>query len=238
MGFESTDQSGLNQKLIVIEKWAFHFFWLERGGRWGLSPLTSLADHQKLNKIQKWAFHFFGWRGVANGVRVHQPAWLIIRSEHNPKRSISFYWLERGGRWVLSPLTSQADHQKLNIIKIWAFHFIGWRGVVDGVWVHWPAWPIIQSECNPKMSISFFWPERGGRWGWSPLTSQADHQKLNIIKKWGFHFLTEEGWRMGFESINQPSQSSDVERNPKTSISFYWLEMGGGWGLSPLTSLP
>ena len=32
---------------------------------------------------------------------------------------------------------------------------------------------------------------------------------------------------MGFESINQPSQSSEVERNPKTSISF--LLAGEGW---------
>ena len=37
-------------------------------------------------------------------------------------------------------------------------------------------------ECNPKMSISFFWLERGGRWGLSPLTSPADHQKLNVIQ--------------------------------------------------------
>ena len=42
---------------------------------------------------------------------------------------------------------------------------------------------------------------------------------------------------MGFETIDQPSQSSEVERNPKMSISFYWLERGGGWGLSPSTSL-
>ena len=44
------------------------------------------------------------------------------------------------------------------------------------------------------------------------------------------------GWQMGFESINQPSQSSEVKRNPKTIISFFWLERGGRWGLSPLTS--
>ena len=41
---------------------------------------------------------------------------------------------------------------------------------------------------------------------------------------------------MGFESIDQPGQSSEVERNPKMSILFFWLERGGGWGLSPLTS--
>ena len=38
-------------------------------------------------------------------------------------------------------------------------------------------------ECNQKMSISFFWSERGGRWGSSPSTSPANHQKLNIIQK-------------------------------------------------------
>ena len=31
---------------------------------------------------------------------------------------------------------------------------------------------------------------------------------------------------MGFESINQPGQSSEVECNPKTSISLFWLERG------------
>ena len=45
-----------------------------------------------------------------------------------------------------------------------------------------------------------------------------------------------EGWCMGLKSIDQPSQSSEVEHNPKMSISFYWLQRGGGWGSSPLTS--
>ena len=42
---------------------------------------------------------------------------------------------------------------------------------------------------------------------------------------------------MGFKSIDQPGRSSEVERNPKMSILFFWLEMGGRWDLSPLTSL-
>ena len=168
------------------------FLWLEIGGGWGLSPLTSPADHQKLNVMQKVAFHFFGGREVVDGVRVHQPAWLIIRSKLNPKRSISFYWLERAGRWTLSQLTSFADHQKLNVIENWAFHFYGWRGVADEVQVHQSARQIIRSERNPKMSISFYWLERGGGWGLSPLTSPADHQKLNVIQKRAFHFI---GWR-------------------------------------------
>ena len=77
------------------------------------------------------------------------------------------------------------------------------------------------------MSISFFWLERGGRWGSSPSTSLADHQKLNIIQKQAFHFLAGERWRMGFKSIDQPSQSSEFEHNPKMSISSFLA--GQGW---------
>ena len=35
---------------------------------------------------------------------------------------------------------------------------------------------------------------------------------------------------MGFESIDQPSRSSEVEHNPKMSISVF-LEMGGRQGV-------
>ena len=213
-------------------------FWLERGGRWGSSPLTSLADHQKLNVIQKWAFHIFGWRGVVDGIWVHRPARPIIRSwmqsknkhftflagerwqmglksfdqpgrssevELNPKTSISLFWLERGGRQGSSPLTSPADHQKFNVIQKWAFHFFGYRGVVDGIRVHRPARQIIRS--------------------W--MQSKNKH----------FTFLAGEGWQVGFESIDQPGRSLEVECNPKMNISLFWLERGGGWGSSPLTSL-
>ena len=38
-----------------------------------------------------------------------------------------------GGRWGLSPSTSPAENQKLNVIQKWEFHFFGWRGVADGV---------------------------------------------------------------------------------------------------------
>ena len=40
----------------------------------------------------------------------------------------------------------------------------------------------------------------------------------------------------GVESIDQPSRSSEVERNSKMSILFFWLESSGGWGSSPSTS--
>ena len=71
MGFESIDQPGQSSEVERNPKMSISFFWLERGGRWGSSPSTSLADHQKLNVIQKQAFHFFGWREVVDGVRVH-----------------------------------------------------------------------------------------------------------------------------------------------------------------------
>ena len=139
MRFYPSTSPAVHQKFNVIQKWAFYF---ERGGGWGSSPSTSHADHQKLNVIQKWAFYFVGWRGVANGVRVHRPAQEV---ESHPKMSILFFWLERGGRWGSSPSISPADHQKLNIIQKWAFHFFGWRGVVNGVWVHRPAWQITRN---------------------------------------------------------------------------------------------
>ena len=43
---------------------------------------------------------------------------------------------------------------------------------------------------------------------------------------------------MGFESINQPGQSSEVECNPKMSISFFGLERGGGWGFKSIYPYP
>ena len=139
-----------------------------------------------------------------------------------------------GGRRGSSPLTSPADHQKLNVIQKLGFHFFGWRGVAGFEYIDQPSWSS-EVECNPKTSILFFWLERGGRRGLSPLTRLADHQKLNVIQKQAFHFLAGEVWQMGFESINQPSWSSEVECNPKMSILFFWLERGGRWGSSPLT---
>ena len=146
--------------------------------------------------------------------------------ECNPKMRISFFGLKRGGRWGSSPLTSHADHQKLNVIQKWAFYFVGWRGVANGVWVHRPAQEV---ESHPKMSILFFWLERSGRWGSSPSTSPANHQKLNVIQNEHFIFLAEEGWQMGFESLDQPSWSSEVESHPKMSILFFsWRTVADG----------
>ena len=112
--------------------------------------------------------------------------------ECNPKSSISYFWLERGGVWGSSPSTSPVDHQKLNVIQKCAFLFLAGE-----VWkirfksIDQPG-RSSEVECNPKTRILFFWLERGGRWGSSPSTSLADHQKLNVIQKQGFYFY---GWR-------------------------------------------
>ena len=181
------------------------FFWLERGGGWGSSPSTNPADHQKLNVIQKWAFNFLAGEGWWMGFEsIDQPG-QSSEVEPNPKTRILFIWLERDNRWGSSPSTSHTDHQKLNVIQKWAFYFVGWRGVADGVLVHQPAGQSSGFECNPKMSILFFWLERGGGWGLSPLTSPADHQKLNVIQKWAFNFF---GWRAVVHGVpvHRPAQ--------------------------------
>ena len=205
MGFKSIEQLSQSSEVEHNPKMSISFFWVKRGCGWGLSPSTSPANHQKLSITQKWAFHFFGWRGVADGVWVHRPAQLIIRSWPKSKNEDFIFWLKRGGGWGLSPSTSLANHQKLIVIQKQAFNFIGWRWVVDGVWVHWPVWPKSEVDCNTKMNISFYWLERVGRWDSSPSTSPADHQKFNIIQKWGFHFI---GWRGVVDGVwvHQPAQ--------------------------------
>ena len=150
--FESIDQSGQSSEVERNPKMSISFF-DELGVLFcilvNFCCWDHLVDHQKLNVIYKNEYFIFDDLG---GLLLHF-SWLLLlgllgRSpevEHNLKMSISFFWLERGSGWGLSPLTSPAHHQKLNVIPKWAFHFIGWRGMVDGVWVHQPAWPIIRS---------------------------------------------------------------------------------------------
>ena len=177
MGFESIDQPGQTPEVVHNSKTRILFFWLENCGGWGSSPSTSPADHQKLNVIQKMSILFI-WLERGGRWGSSSTSGRSSEIEHNPKMSILFFWLERGGRWGSSPSTSPADHQKLNVIQKWAFYFFGWRGVADGVRVHRPAGQSSGVECNPKMSILFFWLERGGRWGSSPSTSRP------IIRSW------------------------------------------------------
>ena len=158
---------------------------------------------------------------------IDQPGWSS-EVEQNPKMSISCFWLERHGGWGSGPFTSPAGHQKLNVIKNWAFHSLvgeGWQMGFEFI-----NQPGRSSEANiiQKQAFHFFS---------SPLTSPASHQKLNIIKIWAFHFF---GWRQVVDRVwvHWPAWLIiSSEHNPKRSISFYWLESGGGWGLSPLTSL-
>ena len=169
------------------------FFWVEKGGGWGSSPSTSPANHQKLNIIKIWAFHFLAgdrwWMGFKS---IDKPGWSL-EVEHNRKMSISFLWLERGGGLGLSPLTSPANHQKLNVIQKVAFHFFGWRGLADGVRVHWPARLIIRSWTYSKNEHFILLVGEGWQMGSSPSTSLANNQKLNIIQKWAFHFFGRRG---------------------------------------------
>ena len=106
--------------------------------------------------------------------------------------------------------------------------YISFFDDLGGLFLHFSHRSLLRSlgrssevKRNPKMSISFYWLQRGGRWGLSPSTSPADHQKLNESKNEHFIFLAGEGWQTGFESIDQPGQSSEVEHNPKMSISFF-----------------
>ena len=123
-----------------------HFIFMAGEGWW--MEFESIDQPYQSSEVEynpKMSISFFGWRGMADGVRVHQQPSQLSEVECNPKTSISFLWLERGCRWGLSALTSPADHQKLKVIQKWAFYFFGWRGVADGVQVHQPAWPIIRS---------------------------------------------------------------------------------------------
>ena len=145
MGFESINQPGRSSEVERNPKTRISFFWLERGGGWGLSLSTSPADHQKLNGIQKEHFIFLAGEGWQMGFEsINQPG-QSPEVERNPKTSILFFWLERGSGWGSSPSTSLADQQKLNGIQKQEFHFFGWRGVAERVQVHQTARPIIRS---------------------------------------------------------------------------------------------
>ena len=164
-----------------------------------------------------------------NGVWVYRPAQLIIRSWTSSKNEYFILLAGEGWQMGFESIDQPGWSSEVNIIQKEAFHLFGWRGVVDGVWVHWPAWPTSEVEHNPQSSISFYWLERAGRWGLSPLTSPADHQKLNIIKKWAFHFLGGEGWWMRFKSIDQSGQHQMLNVIQKWAFHFFgWREVEYG----------
>ena len=142
--------------------------------------------------------------------------------------SILFFWLERGGRWGWSPSTSPANYQKLNIIQKQAFNIF----FTGEVW--WTGFESIdlpgrssEVKCNPKMSILFFWLERGGRWGSSSTTSPADHQRLNVIQKWAFIFWLERGSRWVLNRSTSPANHQKLNIIQKQAFNFFFT--GEGW---------
>ena len=151
MGLESINQPSRSLEVEHNPKTNISLFWLERGGGWGSSPLTSLADHQKVNVIQKWAFHFVwlergGRWGLSPYIYIHIYPFEIEIYQFPVQAQNQNMVVEGGGvDCKMYLMTSLADHQKLNVIQKWAFQFFGWRGVVDGIRVHQPAWPIIRS---------------------------------------------------------------------------------------------
>ena len=122
------------------------------------------------------------------------------------------------------------DHQKLNIIQKRVFHFLTiWQPFFFWLKI-WALLLLGSLECNPKMSISFLDNLAAIFWhfgNFCHLHCSTDHQKLNVIQNKHFFYGAGEGWQMGFESINQPSPSSEIEHNPKMSFSFF--RAGEGW---------
>ena len=145
-GFESIEQPSWSSKIEHNPKTSISFFLTGEGRQTGFKSIDQHGQSSEVEHNPKTRILFFwlerdgrGGTSPLTSPADHQ------KFEHNPKTSILFLCLERAGRWGLSPLTSPADHQKLNIIQKWAFNFFGWRGVADGVQVHWTARPIIRS---------------------------------------------------------------------------------------------
>ena len=84
-------------------------------------------------------------------------------------------------------------------------------------------------EHNPKMSILFFWLERGGGRGSSQSTSPADHQKLNVIQKQAFYFLAGEGGRRGLSPSTSPADHQKLNVIQKQAFYvFGWRGVADG----------
>ena len=92
-----------------------------------------------------------------------------------------------------------------------------------------------EGECNPKMSISLFWLERGGGQGSSPSTSPADHQKLNVIQKWAFHiFGWEKGGGWGLSPSTSPADYQKLNAIQKWAFHFFgWRWVADGVWVHP-----
>ena len=148
-------------------------------GWWmGFESIDQSGQNHKLNVIQKWAFHVFGWRGLADGVWVHWPVWLIIRSWTKSKIEHFIFLVGEGWQMGFKFINQPGRSSEVYVIQKQAFHFF-WLERDGG----WGSSPLTSTANHQKLSvihkrsISFFWLQRGGEWGLSPSTSPADHQK-------------------------------------------------------------
>ena len=149
--------------------------------------------------------------------------------------SISFYWLERVGRWGSSPSTSPADHQKFNVIQKWGFHFLAGDG-----W--WMGFKSIDSLANhlklniiQKWAFHFFgW--RGWWMGFESINQPSQSSEVECNPKMKHFIFWLERVADGVWVHWPVWPTSDVECYTKTSISCFWLERGGGWGSSQSSS--
>ena len=144
-GFKSIDQPCRSSEIKRNPKMSISFIWLESGGGWGSSPITSLADYQKLKVIQKQAFHFLAGEGWQMGAEsIDQPG-SLSDVKHNPKMSISFFFSGEGWQMGFESINQPCHSPEVEHNPKMGISFFGWRGVADEVWIHQPAQLIFRS---------------------------------------------------------------------------------------------
>ena len=74
MGFESIDQPGRSSEVEYNPKMSISFFLAGEGWQMGFESIDQPSQSAEVKHNPKRTFHFFGWRGVVDGVQVHQPA--------------------------------------------------------------------------------------------------------------------------------------------------------------------
>ena len=128
--------------------------------------------------------------------------------------SISVFWLQRGHTQGSCPSTSPANHQELNVIQKWAFHFCGWRGVANGVQVHRPSTTSLQpKKWNAHFWITFnFWWLAGLVDGLEPCVPPLCRQK-NEMLIFKLHSTSDDwlGWSMDSNPICHPSPAKKMK---------------------------
>ena len=140
-----------HQKLNVIQKWAFYIFGC-RGvaeGVWVHRPAQPIIRSWMKSKNEH--FILLGGEWWQMGFESINQTGRSSEVERNPKKSILFFWLKRGGGWGSSPSTSPADHKKLNIIQKWAFHFLMERGG------RWGLSPLPSPADHQKLNVIQKW---------------------------------------------------------------------------------